>query len=166
MIDPDAPQIVARDDAVSCPETITERSQVGEASGDGGKDDQQDHGLDRPAPFARSSRSEPHEKPSKNRLARQHRRLYPTKLLHNARSTVGLSVCDDVVRPAVSSSTAQYGKSDHAGEHTTSASAGGNASRGSVAAGHQFAIDGSSPKYGGTQHGRHPRSFAIHGCAQ
>ena len=52
-------------------------------------------GVEGSNPFARSSRSEPHEKPSKNRLARQHRRLYPTKLLQNARSTVGLSVCDD-----------------------------------------------------------------------
>ena len=94
MIDPDAPQIVARDDAGSGPETITERTQVGEASGDGEGNDQQDHGSDRPVPFARSNDFQHTGKPSKNRLARQHRRLYPTKLLHNARSTVALSVCD------------------------------------------------------------------------
>ena len=89
MKDNDAPQIVARDDAASS-EAISERPQIEEASGDGAGDD-------RPVPFARSSDFQHIEKPSKNRLARQHRRLYPTKLLHNARSTVALSVCDDEV---------------------------------------------------------------------
>ena len=97
MIDPDAPEIVAHDDAGSGPETITERTQVGEASGDGEVNDQQDHGSDRPVPFARSSDFHDIGKPSKNRPTRQYRRLYPTKLLHNARSTVGLSVCDGEV---------------------------------------------------------------------
>lgn len=86
MKDNDAPQIVARDDAASS-ETISERPQVEVASEDG-------EGNDRPFPFARSSDFQHIGKPSKNRLARQHRRLYPTKLLHNARSKVGLSVCD------------------------------------------------------------------------
>jgi hypothetical protein len=45
--------IVARDDAASS-ETITERPQVEEASGDGEGNDPQDHGRDRPVPFARS----------------------------------------------------------------------------------------------------------------
>ena len=96
MIDQDAHRIVAADDPASL-ETTPERSQVGEASGDGEGNDQQDHGLNRPAPFARSSDFQHTGKPSKNRLARQHRRLYPTNLLHNARSTVGLSVCDGEV---------------------------------------------------------------------
>ena len=91
-----ADQIVARDDAASL-ETTPERPQIEEASADGEGNDQQDHRLDRPVPFARSSDFQPIGKPSKNRLARQHRRLYPTELLHNARSTVGLSVCDGEV---------------------------------------------------------------------
>lgn len=94
MIDPDAKQIAVPDDAGSSPQTIPERSQVGAASGHGDENDQQDHDLDRPAPFARSNDFQHIEKPSKNRVARQHRRLYPTKLLHNALSTVELSVCD------------------------------------------------------------------------
>jgi len=51
-------------------------------------------GVEGSNPFARSNDYQHIEKPSKNRLARQHRRLYPTKLLHNARSTVELSICE------------------------------------------------------------------------
>lgn len=60
------------------------------------EDDQQYHGLDRPAPFARSSDPQYIEKPSKNRLGRQHRRHYPAKPLHNTSRTVGLSICGNI----------------------------------------------------------------------
>lgn len=55
MIDPDADQIAVPDDAGSSPQTIPKRSQVGAASGHGDENDQQDHAINRPAPFARSS---------------------------------------------------------------------------------------------------------------
>ena len=91
----DAANIIATDDAESSTETIIERSEAGAASGDGGGDDVQDHEPDGTVPFARSRHPEQSEKPSKHRRGRKHRRLYPQKLLHSGRSTVGLSVCDD-----------------------------------------------------------------------
>ena len=90
----DAAETVVPDDPETSPMTIIERSESEAASGDGGPNAAENSQSARTAPFARSSFFEPHEKPSKNRLARKHRRLYPTKLLHNARYTMGLSVCD------------------------------------------------------------------------
>ena len=54
-------------------------------------------GVEGSNPFARSRHQEQSEKPSKNRLGRKHRRLYPQKLLHSERSTVELTICDDAV---------------------------------------------------------------------
>ena len=94
MTDKHARDIVATDDDASSTETIIERPRSQAASGEGGGNDGQDHKPDGTVPFARSSFSQNTQKPSKNRLGRKHRRLYPQKLLHIGRSTSELSVCD------------------------------------------------------------------------